>query len=617
MKHLVTIFALAAFLSVAAFNRSQAIIPGESEEFLNLGGSSVNVAFFVPYDYNSGKSYPLVIGMHPAQTPGMAMRQMLMDAANQIGAVLACPDSPDGDGSHVMPLVAYCKDELNIDDERVFITGYSAGGRPTFEIGLPNHDTFRGLIGIAPAVSSWGLDVSSASKAPSAIIVGTSDHLYSTCIDVKEALENAGGSVLLIEKQGVGHTGEYFWTPPFTSDWLDCYNFCMDFVPKPGRVELVSPVNGAEDLEDPVTLEWNAITGADEYEVKVFMDGDEVESSVLEELAFELDELQPGSEYEWYVTASNESGAGEASETWSFTTKHIYPYESPEAIYPEDGAEEVAFPIVFSWSEIDLAESYDFELFEEGSDEPIIYETGITDVETGQVHFQVDELNPGTSYSWRVRGANDEGEGPWSDKFEFAVAPEAPTEAPAEVYPEAGAVNVPLDVRLKWTPVEGADFYGISILDKYGVEIIKYEGIDNFDGTHYYFQLSDLQENSKYSWTVWGYNAGGEGPSNGPNDFYTVDLSGVIDPTRSSFGSEVFPNPATETAEIRFDNPFSGEATIALLDNLGKVVMKIHKYRAAGEQRVKLNLGELPQGVYYYYLTIDGATEIGEVIIRR
>jgi predicted peptidase len=195
-------FYLAAFIAIVLFSAEplRAVQRGDFESFLNNGSSSVNVAYFVPYDYNDNNEYPVIIGMHPAQTPGVAMRDMMKTSAEAKGAILACPDSPDGDGSAILDLLDWIKSEYSVDESKIILTGYSAGGYPTFQVGLANTDIFKGLIGIAPSVSTYGIDFSNVDKIAMCIIVGTSDHMYGGLKDFRDYLENLGGTVNFIEK---------------------------------------------------------------------------------------------------------------------------------------------------------------------------------------------------------------------------------------------------------------------------------------------------------------------------------------------------------------------------------------------------------------------------------
>jgi flagellar hook assembly protein FlgD len=63
--------------------------------------------------------------------------------------------------------------------------------------------------------------------------------------------------------------------------------------------------------------------------------------------------------------------------------------------------------------------------------------------------------------------------------------------------------------------------------------------------------------------------------------------------------SDVFPNPATDKAEIRFTLPVNGEARIEIVNIYGQVVKVIaDETMAAGSHNMTLNTAEMAQGAY-------------------
>jgi len=195
-----------------------------------LGGWSPNIAFSVPAGTAPATGWPLIIGVHPARTPAGTMRDMLTGPARKIRAVVSCPEGPDGDGKAILPLVNWCKKNYRIDATKVILTGYSAGGIPTFIVGLSNVTVFKGLIGIAPSVSSRGagLQMQAVPQIPVALITGTEDGNIARIRSFYNTCKNLGGPVKLVEKTDVGHIGPYFWGAEFADDWRVCYKFCLE-----------------------------------------------------------------------------------------------------------------------------------------------------------------------------------------------------------------------------------------------------------------------------------------------------------------------------------------------------------------------------------------------------
>jgi poly(3-hydroxybutyrate) depolymerase len=227
-------YAIVAAVALAS-HASQGQPSREFEQAVDLGGWSRGIALSVPAGNAPATGWPLIIGMHPAGTPARAMRDMMAPPARRIRAVVACPEGPDRDGKAIMPLVNWCKQNYKIDGTKIILTGYSAGGFPTFSVGLSNVAIFKGLIGIAPSVSpdGAGFPMQSVPAIPVALLAGAQDGsivlmrvFYNTC-------RSRGGPVKLLEKPGVGHTGPYFYSPQFAEDWTACYRFCLEAKPKP------------------------------------------------------------------------------------------------------------------------------------------------------------------------------------------------------------------------------------------------------------------------------------------------------------------------------------------------------------------------------------------------
>jgi hypothetical protein len=87
---------------------------------------------------------------------------------------------------------------------------------------------------------------------------------------------------------------------------------------------LQSPANGATGVSIPVTLSWQAATGAASYRIQVAKD------NIFSQLSFDQSNISTNSvsvsglavntQYFWRVKAFNEMGESNWSDVWSFTT---------------------------------------------------------------------------------------------------------------------------------------------------------------------------------------------------------------------------------------------------------------------------------------------------------
>ena len=99
----------------------------------------------------------------------------------------------------------------------------------------------------------------------------------------------------------------------------------IDALPLPTQPVLLTPENEAIDIPIIETFSWEPVQGADSYELQVSTD-DAFTNLIVDETGLvetSFDDTLPSGEttYFWRVNASNGSGTGDWSETWSFTTE--------------------------------------------------------------------------------------------------------------------------------------------------------------------------------------------------------------------------------------------------------------------------------------------------------
>jgi hypothetical protein len=107
-----------------------------------------------------------------------------------------------------------------------------------------------------------------------------------------------------------------------TSDWSPVWTFTTtnrDIVTSP---TLVSPPNGSTGLPDEVTLTWNAVEGADLYDVTI--NPGPIMYSSVEGTSLTVDfgafrDLFGYTSFTWNVRSRTPAGLSEPSETWSLS----------------------------------------------------------------------------------------------------------------------------------------------------------------------------------------------------------------------------------------------------------------------------------------------------------
>jgi len=120
----------------------------------------------------------------------------------------------------------------------------------------------------------------------------------------------------------------YYWRVALFCDsrgspWSSTYSFVTGSGGTiPPAPQLVSPISGTVGLTRPVTLEWNAVSGAGQYLAHINLAGQlgGYEYGTSETTYDVYSGVQPDTTYEWYVRARNDYAYGPESEHWLFTT---------------------------------------------------------------------------------------------------------------------------------------------------------------------------------------------------------------------------------------------------------------------------------------------------------
>jgi hypothetical protein len=127
-----------------------------------------------------------------------------------------------------------------------------------------------------------------------------------------------------------------------------------------------------------------------------------------------INPLKGETKYFWRVRASNEGNYSEWSEVWSFTTLPLP--SKPLLVFPLNNEINVSLKSKLKWEQTALANKYEVQVATEIDFKNIVFEK-ISVLNT----VTTIELEPQTTYFWRVRGINDGGVGQWSEIWKFTT----------------------------------------------------------------------------------------------------------------------------------------------------------------------------------------------------
>jgi len=213
-------------------------------------------------------------------------------------------------------------------------------------------------------------------------------------------------------------------------------------------VSLTSPVDEApgvglltDDTVRNVSLDWETISGADEYQWQLDYETDF--SSVppgfegtTKASSTHLPALEPFTTYYWRVRATSPI-LSPWSEKWSFTTSLGGEALAPILESPQAGASGVPINPIFQWSTIAGADSYELMVSTIATfDNPSILKTDSYALPTNAWQCNIS-LNYNTTYYWKVRAISANTCSAWSAVSAFTTesAPSLESDPPAESSP--------------------------------------------------------------------------------------------------------------------------------------------------------------------------------------
>jgi hypothetical protein len=156
--------------------------------------------------------------------------------------------------------------------------------------------------------------------------------------------------------------------------------------------------------------------------------------------------LQNYTTYFWRVKAKNQTGWGNFSPNWNFTTIAPMP-TAPVLISPPDSSIDISLTTVIDWNDVPYASYYRLLISGDSLFGTRALDTsGIT---MSNVIIPSGKLATHKKYYWKVNATNAAGTGPWSSVRIFTTVPNAPN-VPILLLPSNGAANQPTTVTFKW-----------------------------------------------------------------------------------------------------------------------------------------------------------------------
>ncbi len=224
----------------------------------------------------------------------------------------------------------------------------------------------------------------------------------------------------------------------------------------------------------------------------------------------------------------------------------------------------------------------------------LLYDEELSQLDTA---LALAPLNANTLYYWRLRSNNGGSRSAWSAPWRFRTGAVGPTLlSPANN--SAGATTTP---TLTWTAVPGATYYHLQV--SRGAQFQTSQILideDSLTTASYSIPAPGLTINQRRYWRVRANVGGVGGFFSSVWNFTPTILSTGADALDANALAPPVPNPATDRVQLTFALPTAGQASLTVLDMLGRTVAVpvAQAWFAAGTHEAELTVNELPAGVY-------------------
>ena len=213
--------ALSYLAHQSAISQTSPLKPGKHASTFNRyiqRGQSCLYWITLPEDYGKEvKKWPMIIYLHPSSLQGHDLSMIgtpippnVDEIRNDFPFVVLTPQCPDEYDAWPSDLVVELVDEMvkhyNVDARRVYVTGFSLGGRGTWSVAVDHPEIFAAIV---PVAGSYGHPerISRIKDVPVWVFHGDSDKLLpiDPVRDMVQNLKDSGGNVRFTIYEGAGH----------------------------------------------------------------------------------------------------------------------------------------------------------------------------------------------------------------------------------------------------------------------------------------------------------------------------------------------------------------------------------------------------------------------------
>jgi hypothetical protein len=280
--------------------------------------------------------------------------------------------------------------------------------------------------------------------------------------------------------------------------------------------DLVLPVNDSTETFIVTSLSWDSRNSTSLFNLQVATSPNFEPSSLitnevnLTDKNYDVTLPSYGTNYYWRVSAS----FTECVSSWSETRRFTSMTGTPNLISPANDATNQPLSILFDWSDVLFALNYDIEISR--TNDFAVIESGRIGVDTSLI--LISNLQPSTTYYWRVRSNTGISKTPYSAVRRFVTGVE-PAIRPRKIEPRDLSELRPTDEIFIWTTSSDASFYEfqLSLNDTFTDLVEDKKALSDTTTI-----VTDLENYKVYYWRVRSGNTSGVSAWTVPFRFRTI-----------------------------------------------------------------------------------------------
>ncbi len=360
----------------------------------------------------------------------------------------------------------------------------------------------------------------------------------------------------------------------------------------PAQAVLSSPQNNSMEQSFPLHLEWQESEGAKRYLVIVQGVVNNAATTLYTTMVSgtsitlkQSDLAQAPRILSWQVQAMSDYLPGTVSETWTLSTKPTETLQSPANL-----SKNLSTEPLLQWSAISDVDAYHVQISTSADFSSVVVDdNAVTDT-----HIQLSALSTNTTYYWRVKALWSGGESAWSTAWSFSTHDINTLASCQLILPLNNATDLQKQVTMQWSPVSDATQYTIELS-----ELADFAASESHVCFSPQWTGSGLKEHTSYYWRVRAERNTVLAPWSEEWSFTTAsDAVSSVDELTDPAGLLLFPQPSSESVQLRFAQCPGGVCDLSIRDVEGRLVRTESMISPSGPVEYSMNLQDIPSGTY-------------------